>query len=526
MTTNFCLSSDQFISFKDFLNAFVLLRGDQMDVLLQEHQKTGLPLRELVVKLGFLEDSDVMQALKQYANFQVALQREVQESLIESVPLEAMVKLKMLPYRCKDDKRQLKIACLDPFDIQSLDQLKGFFNEVPNFQLLTISQQDFYACLEEVRAKDNDKEKSGFAHFNEEECRPWGRDLRHPSVIEKELNYFSAEKMIQGFLDQAIGFKASDLHFNAHAAHVTVRLRQLGALRELTTFHKNQWAQTLSYLKVQSGMNINEHRLPQTGRMTYAYAGREVDLRCSCHPTCEGENFVIRILDRLASIFDLDHLGFKADQINLLRCEIKRPHGLIVVTGPTGSGKTTTLYALLQELAKHSLNIMTLEDPVEYDLQGIQQTQVDSKIGLDFAQGIRSILRQDPDVILVGEIRDEETARMALRASMTGHLVLTTLHTNSALSVPQRFQDLGVPAALLSGNLNCLISQRLKTVAAKNYGESSSRKAIAEMIAVDDDLDALIANGASFGELRAYARAQKIFLLKDEIDSFIREGAL
>ncbi len=265
--------------------------------------------------------------------------------------------------------------------------------------------------------------------------------------------------LLHDMISSGIRHHASDIHLQPLEDRIVIKNRVDGMLREERTLPKQAYAPLLSALKVCAHLDVGESRKPQHGRYLHPFADRTVDLRISTHPTILGENIVIRILDKMHGLKSLDELGFSKKMSSDLQKLVQQPSGMIIITGPTGSGKTTTLYALLRTLDHHKLNIMTLEDPVEYHIPGIRQTEVSQN--LSYADGVKSLLRQDPDVILVGEIRDEETANMALRASMTGHLVLATLHTPDVFTVPARLRDLGISLDVLASNLLGMVSQRL-----------------------------------------------------------------
>ena len=268
-------------------------------------------------------------------------------------------------------------------------------------------------------------------------------------------------RLTDALLADAVGRNASDIHFEPEAQFLRVRYRIDGVLRAVRSLAKAHWMAILVRLKVMSGMNIAETRAPQDGRVSLSLFGRQIDFRAASHPTIHGENFVLRILDRKSGIVGLDKLGMTEVQLTLLERMLERPEGILLVTGPTGSGKTTTLYSILSHLNNDAVNIMTLEDPVEYPLELTRQTSIAETIKLDFSNGIRSLMRQDPDIILVGEIRDHDTAEMALRAAMTGHQVFSTLHTNSAIGSIARLHDLGIIEEMFASNLIGIIAQRL-----------------------------------------------------------------
>ncbi len=268
-------------------------------------------------------------------------------------------------------------------------------------------------------------------------------------------------RLVNAMLMDAVKHGASDIHFEPEEGFLRVRYRIDGVLVQIQTLHKNYWSGIAVRLKVIAGMDIAETRAPQDGRISLSLAGKEVDFRVASQPTTHGENIVLRVLDREKGIVALDKLGLTDDTLMLLRLMMARPEGIIMVTGPTGSGKTTTLYSMLNSMNSESVNIMTLEDPVEYPMSMIRQTAVNEAVKLDFANGIRSMMRQDPDIILVGEVRDEDTATMAFRAAMTGHQVFTTLHTNSALGAIPRLLDIGVKPDIMAGNIIGVVAQRL-----------------------------------------------------------------
>src|SRR5256885_1738598 len=282
---------------------------------------------------------------------------------------------------------------------------------------------------------------------------------------------FVTEATIRDILSETLGQVSIDLENTIvdpaaialvpEQGFLRIRYRIDGVLRQIRSLHKNYWAAMVVRVKVMSGMNIAETRAPQDGRISLTLSGHQVDFRVSSQPTTHGENIVLRILDRDKGIVPLEDLGLHAEDLKTLRLMLARPEGIILVTGPTGSGKTTTLYSILNYVNTEGINIMTLEDPVEYPMAMIRQTSVNEVVKLDFASGIRSMMRQDPDVILVGEIRDQETAEMAFRAAMTGHQVYTTLHTNSAVGAFPRLLDIGIVPDILAGNIIGILAQRL-----------------------------------------------------------------
>jgi general secretion pathway protein E/type IV pilus assembly protein PilB len=268
-------------------------------------------------------------------------------------------------------------------------------------------------------------------------------------------------RLVNALLVDSIKSGASDIHFEPEGSFLRLRYRIDGEMVQVRSFHRDYWSAMVVRLKILSGMNIAETRNPQDGRISYNMLGRDVDFRVATQPTIHGENVVMRLLDKAKSLVPLEDLGFSDENIAILKRLIKRPNGIIILTGPTGSGKTTTLYSILSYINNIETNIMTLEDPVEYQLPLIRQSSVREGSGLDFLNGIKSLMRQDPDIIFIGEVRDEDTALMSVRAALTGHQVFTTLHTNDALGAIPRLTDIGVPAHLLSGSLIGCLAQRL-----------------------------------------------------------------
>lgn len=355
-------------------------------------------------------------------------------------------------------------------------------------------------------------------------------------------------RILNALLSEAIKESASDVHIETFEDRVTIRFRVDGILREVLEPPRVLAPLIVSRIKVMARLDIAEKRLPQDGRITLHIGGRAVDVRVSTMPTNHGERAVLRLLDKQSARLDLAELGMEANVLKLLRTLIAKPHGIILVTGPTGSGKTTTLYAALTVLNDKKRNILTVEDPIEYDLSGIGQTQVNAKINMTFAKGLRAILRQDPDVVMVGEIRDLETAQIAIQSSLTGHLVLSTLHTNSAVGAITRLDDMGVEPFLLASSLTGVLAQRLMRRLCKYCKKPAiltdkerallgvrnddgifqpngcekcrftgylGRNGVYELIAIDDEMRRMIHDHASEQDMRHYARGLYLSLRQD-----------
>ena len=341
-------------------------------------------------------------------------------------------------------------------------------------------------------------------------------------------------RMINALLTQAVRQQASDIHIEPYERNSVVRFRRDGVLVDVAQPHRALHAAMASRIKIMASLDIAEKRLPQDGRIALRLAGRQVDVRVSTLPTTHGERIVLRLLDKGSGQRSLDSLGMAADTVRPFAELLKEPHGILLVTGPTGSGKSTTLYAALQGMDAKRRNIVTVEDPVEYDLPGVGQIQVNPRIELSFAKALRAILRQDPDVIMIGEIRDFETAQIAIQASLTGHLVLATLHTNDAASAVNRLTDMGVEPFLLSSSLLGVLAQRLvrKTCTAchgqgcDTCGQTgySGRTGLFELLVTTDALRAQIHNRASEADVRAAALAGGMQLMREDGERLIASG--
>ncbi len=341
-------------------------------------------------------------------------------------------------------------------------------------------------------------------------------------------------RMLNALLTQAARDGASDVHIEPYERHSSVRFRVDGTLREVVQPNRALHAALISRLKIMAQLDISEKRLPQDGRISLRIGTRAMDVRVSTLPSAHGERAVLRLLDKSQNKIELESVGLQGEVLQRLESLIGQPHGIILVTGPTGSGKTTTLYAALSRLDAGTQNIMTVEDPIEYELAGVGQTQVNPKIDLTFAKALRAILRQDPDVIMIGEIRDFETAQIAIQASLTGHLVLATLHTNDAASAVTRLTDMGVEPFLLSSSLLGVLAQRLVRklcghCGGKGCGECGQtgyqgRTGIFELLVTDDTQRALIHAQASEADLRAAALAAGMVLMRDDGARLVQSG--
>lgn len=427
-----------------------LLGRDQACVLLQEQKRTQKPLEELVVSFGFLDNRVLHDFLRHQNQIRIFCPKTFQgdPALVEAFPFEKALETQSFPLRLENGV--LDAAMVDVHNVLSLDALSQAFPACSRVEAHLTPLDAFLERLDEAYGRRVDL---GYL-LASLESTPTSSDAVHDGRS-------TAQNFVDAILTKAVREKASDIHMEPDHVFVRVRLRIDGVLRPAVTFHKDLWSSICVCLKIMAGLNIAQNRLPQVGRFTKDVVGRTVDFRVSIHPTQHGESVVLRLLDRLHGLKSLADLGFSESQVDVLKRALQCADGMILLTGPTGSGKTTTLYSMLDYLGMSARNIMTLEEPIEYSLPGVRQSEVKEATGITFPEGVRSILRQDPDIILIGEIRDEDTATMAVRAAMTGHLVLSTLHTNDTLGVVQRLKDLGLDPHLLEGHLVCLVAQRL-----------------------------------------------------------------
>ena len=429
---------------------------DQVNIALTEQKKTKEHLGKILVRLGFATEAIIRDVIGGVIGQEsVDLNRAVADSeAVKMISKDMARRLKVLPINFNPVNNQLTIAMADTFDVVALDQLNAHLAGV--------------AEIVPVLAGEAEIEKS-IDQFYGFELSVDGilREIETGEIDYQSLDAESDEysqpvvRLVNALLSDAVKRGASDIHFEPEEGFLRFRYRIDGVLRQVRSLHKNYWSAIAVRLKVMAGMDIAEVRAPQDGRVSLSLSGRRVDFRVSTLPTVHGENIVLRVLDRHKGIVALENLNLRDDELTTLKLMVARPEGIILVTGPTGSGKTTTLYSILNYLNTESVNIMTLEDPVEYPTTMIRQTSASETSRLDFASGIRSLMRQDPDIILVGEIRDEDTASMALRAAMTGHQVYSTLHTNSALGAIPRLLDIGVKPDILAGNIIGVVAQRL-----------------------------------------------------------------
>ncbi len=509
-----------------------VISEDQLRIAIQEQNKSHQPLGRLLVSLGFLSEATIRDVLSENLGQEsVDLATVIIDAAaIKLIPKDIARRYQLLPLSVDSDNKHLTIAIADPDNIIALDQLRALLKDEYRLTTQLASESDILRAIDQYYGFELSID--GILH----EIEPGEMDYQslHQGVTE-----FSQPvvRLIDALLTEAVQQGASDIHFEPESSFLRIRYRIDGVLRQVRSLHKSFWPAMVVRLKVMSSMNIAETRAPQDGRISLRLSGRPVDFRVASHPTTHGENMVLRILDRQKAIVSIDKLGLDDTALGTLKLIIAKPEGIILVTGPTGSGKTTTLYSVLSHVNTESVNIMTLEDPVEYHIPLIRQSSVNETAKLDFVTGIRSMMRQDPDIILVGEIRDHPTAEMAFRAAMTGHQVHSTLHTNSAIGAIPRLLDIGILPDIMAGNIIGIIAQRLVRLLCPHckYSYSpdnmerkllgirhdeeitlyraagcdlcrhqgySGRFAIMELLKMDNDLDDLVARRSSIRDIK------------------------
>ena len=388
------------------------------------------------------------------------------QDIIKKIPMHY---LKKYPIFLLDDNSYIKVYINDPFNFEPLNDISALFNK-PVIPILCTSKEILDSINYVYGEMEQDLENT-LENIVQEDPVDILKELEDISDLLEDHDQAPIVKLVNQILTQAVRFGASDVHFEPFKTYTSVRYRLDGVLYNQLRLSSKLHPLVISRIKVMAKLNIAEKRLPQDGRIEIKVGDRTLDLRVSTMPTAFGERVVLRLLEKGKRLLKLDEIGLNEELLAHIKALITITHGIILVTGPTGSGKTTTLYAALQEINTPDKNILTIEDPIEYQINGISQTQVNPKIGLTFAKGLRTMVRQDPDVILVGEIRDSETAKIAIQAALTGHLVLSTLHTNDAPSAITRLVDMGIEPFLVSSAVRAIIAQRLIRTLCENCKE-------------------------------------------------------
>src|SRR5881396_3735965 len=431
-----------------------LISADQLERALLEQSRTDQLLGRILIDLKMVRESDLMAALAKQIGFRFVDLNDFQidGGAAMLIPEQVARRYRALPIGYEDSR--LLVAMADPANLFALDDIRTITGM--DVQPVVATAADIEAAIRKYSRMDESVQKmASEASADAEE------DLRELERAAAAIEEGPIVKMVNLLISQAISDRASDIHIEPTERDVRIRYRIDGVLAEVMRSPKNIQAGLISRLKVMADINIAERRVPQDGRVGLTVGGKSIDLRMATLPTVYGEKIVIRILDKSSVLLKLEDLGFQDASYKRYQEAFTKPYGAILVTGPTGSGKSTTLYAALNIINKPDKNIITVEDPVEYRLPGINQIQINPKAGLTFASALRSILRADPDVVLVGEIRDRETALIAIEAALTGHLVMSTLHTNDAPSSLPRLVEMGVETYLVASAIDCVVAQRL-----------------------------------------------------------------
>lgn len=523
-----------------------LITADQLNVALQEKKISNKMLGEILVELGFIDEDTLTMFLAETSGFGIFDPRStiVDGDALALVEKSVAIKHQILPISIDD--KFVHVAMADPYDVVALDTLRRFLPKglqirphITTAGVLSEAIDASYGYASSIKdilqELEEGKEQKDVASLSGAEA------FSHPIV-----------RLVNALVFEAVKIGASDLHFEPEENFVRLRYRLDGVLFTAQILHKQHWNGISQRLKILSDMNIADKLSPQDGRFGLNVGGREADFRVSSLPTVYGENIVLRVLDKSASIMPLSALGFSEENKRKIKIATSRPEGIIIVTGPTGSGKTTSLYSMLNEINDVKVNIQTLEDPVEYSLPMIRQTPVREGF-LEFADGIKALLRQDPDIIFIGEIRDKTTAEMALKAAMTGHQVYTSLHTNDSFGAIPRLLDLGMKPGMLAGAIIAVFAQRLarrlcqsckveytpteeerqilkmapddKTTLYTSSAEGceackgkgyKGRVAVVEILLFDEDLDEVLARGESKAELKNLALKKGFKSMKDD----------
>lgn len=515
-----------------------LITEEQLQQTLSEKTQ-GQKLGDALLQKGLITEQQLIEVLEvQLGISHISLYGyPFETNLFSLVSKEVAARNLLIPLRKEGDK--LLVAMADPMDFFAIDDLRLS----TGFQIDTViaTKDDIIRSINKYYNVDDEFDDLA-------ETAKSGDSSQQDSITDETSPIV---KLVNQILLSAVSQKASDIHIDPQETKVVVRYRVDGMLRVERALPKHMQSILIARIKIMSNLDITEHRVPQDGRIKINVEYYPIDLRISTLPTIYGEKIVMRILDLSNALTDIEKLSFNKVNLSRFNKLIEKPNGIVLITGPTGSGKSSTLYAALNKLNSESVNIITVEDPVEYQLEGISQIQVNSNVGMTFAAGLRAILRQDPNIVMVGEIRDRETAETAIRASLTGHLVLSTLHTNDAISSVNRLVDMGVEPFLVATSLTGIVAQRLVRRVCRDCGEAhepskreidifakrglkieqimrgkgcascnmtgyKGRIAIQEVLVINNDMRRLIMNGESFSKLRQLAIQNKtIFLIDD-----------
>ncbi|MGM0507561.1 MAG: GspE/PulE family protein [Fusobacteriota bacterium] len=507
-----------------------IITEEQLQTALKKQKDSGDKLGDALIKLGYCTQKQIIQVLGDqmgipFVNLDTTV---IDEAVLDLIDKNIAKRYKIMPIY--EYQNKLSLAMVDPLDIFVIDEIEFITNKevVPSIAL----ESDIMSSIEEHYENE----------VNTEQLKKYSSDKRSDSDKNEEFQTGTkidltkkgkspAMELVNLIFKQAIEEKASDIHIEEEETELRVRFRIDGILYEVMKPPKKLEASLISRLKIMSNLDIAEKRIPQDGRIELKYKEKEIDIRMSTLPTIYGEKIVMRLLDKSTVETNLDQLGYEGEILKTIRKIIKKPYGIILVTGPTGSGKTSTLYGALSEINTLDKNIITLENPVEYQLKIINQVQVNPDVNLTFASGLRSILRQDPDVVMVGEIRDQETAEIAIEAAMTGHLVFSTLHTNTASGAVARLIDMGVEPFLISSSLIGVVGQRLVRKICDNCKEEVKLdKATIDDLELDFNVGDKVYKGTGCKKCKqtgykGRTNIYELFIPDEEIKNLIKEKA-
>lgn len=554
---------EKYLRLGEFLVKEGLITTEQLEQAISIQRQEGGRLGEIVVKLGMVKEEQMVAVLGKQLNIPYfslgtgMLKPAADQGLEQVIPQDFALKHSVLPL--SRTLKSLTVAMSDPLDLILIDNLRKLTSCEINLVIAT--KPDIQKAIEDFYGKSTMFREAVEASYDLSSVGPVEveRELEQELSLDKLIaraEEAPVVKLVDLIIRQAIDERASDIHIEPFKERISLRYRIDGKLYEIPPPARHLHLPIVSRVKILAKLDIAEKRLPQDGGFLVRIEERPIDLRVSSIPTIYGEKVVMRILDRSQVVLDLQTLGFTGKTLEHMRRLCKQPYGLIFLTGPTGSGKTTTLYAILNEVKDPTKNVVTIEDPVEYKLDGVNQVQVKPEIGLTFASALRSFLRQDPDVMLVGEVRDLETAQICIRSALTGHLVLSTLHTNDAPSAVTRLMDIGIESYMLAPSLLMVVAQRLirrlcpdckeayepdpeklkntpikaellykpKGCARCNNTGYKGRSSIAEILITNDEIRELISQKASFQKIREVARAAGMQTLYDVSMQKVQEG--
>ncbi len=524
----------------------------QLEEGLLVQREKNIKLGEALVQLRYLKSEDILKAISIQVGIPYSSRLKTDEipyDYIKKIPINYAKKNELLPLRKVGD--DLEVAISDPINIHALDDLHVLLNL--SIKPVIASSSQILETINEVYNRNTETDQAVMEDLSEENLDTLAQELQEPQDLLDVSDEAPIIKLVNSLLSRAVKSKASDIHVEPFERDLVVRFRIDGVLYDIMHPPKKVQNSVISRIKIMANLNIAEKRLPQDGRIRIKIAGKDIDIRVSTLPTSFGESVVMRLLDKSKVVLSLGVIGIEGQNLKTVESLIHKSHGIILVTGPTGSGKTTTLYAMLSQINSTDLKIITVEDPVEYQIPGINQIQVNPKIDLTFATGLRSILRQDPDVVMIGEIRDRETAEIAIQASLTGHLVISTLHTNDSASSIARLIDMGVEPFLVSSSVIAIMAQRLLRTVCKEccarYKPSAEelaqigldpakvvdkfvfkakgcpacldtgyagRTGIHEILVMDDELRSMIMKGVEAGRIKRRAMEKGMLTLRED----------